>query len=79
VGPSRHKILIVTDNSFYYTFLYHIILYWDVMSLDLTEIEDNSVKKQKARNELFNLLDKAYYVDSIKSKIDNTSDLEYND
>ncbi|MGA9153434.1 MAG: hypothetical protein WBZ36_22880 [Candidatus Nitrosopolaris sp.] len=49
------------------------------MSLDLTEIEDNSGKNQKARNELFNLLDKAYYVDSIKSKIDNTSGLEYND
>jgi hypothetical protein len=49
------------------------------MSLDLTEMEDNSGKNRKARNELFNLLDKAYYVDSIKSKIDNTSDLEYND
>jgi hypothetical protein len=49
------------------------------MSLDLTEIEHNSGKNHKARNELFNLLDKAYYVDSLKSKIDNTSDLEYND
>ncbi|MFY9797803.1 MAG: hypothetical protein WB988_17220 [Candidatus Nitrosopolaris sp.] len=49
------------------------------MSLDLSEIEDNLEKNQIARNELFNLLDKAYYVDSIKYKIDNTSDLEYND
>lgn len=49
------------------------------MSLDLTEIEDNSVKNPNAWSELFNLLDKAYYVDSIGSKIDNTSDLEYND
>jgi len=49
------------------------------MSLDLTEMEDNSRKNQRARNELFNLLDKAYYVESIKYKIDNTSDLEYND
>jgi hypothetical protein len=49
------------------------------MSLNLTEMEVNSGKNQKARKELYNLLDKAYYVDSIKSKIDNTSDLEYND
>ncbi len=49
------------------------------MSLDLTGIEHNSGKNQKVRNELFNLLDKAYYVDSIKYKIDNTSDLEDND
>jgi hypothetical protein len=49
------------------------------MSLDLTEIEHNSGKNQKARNELFNLVDKAYYVDSIKYKIDNASNLEHND
>jgi hypothetical protein len=51
----------------------------NVMSLDLSEIEHNSGKNQKASNELFNLLDKAYYVDSIKYKIDDTSDLEHND
>ena len=39
----------------------------------LTEIKDNLDKNQKARNELYDLLDKAYYVDSIKYKIDNTS------
>ena len=39
----------------------------------LTEIKDNLEKNQKARNELYDLLDKAYYVDSIKYKIDNTS------
>jgi len=49
------------------------------MSLDLTTIEDNSRKNQRQENELLNLMDKAYYVDSIKYKIDNTSDLEYND
>ena len=49
------------------------------MSLDpLSEIEDNLEKDQKARNELFNLVAKAYYVDSIKYKIDDrTSGLEY--
>ena len=49
------------------------------MSLDFTEIEDNSRKNQMQENDLLNLMDKAYYVDSIKYKIDNTSDLEYND
>ena len=49
------------------------------MSLDLTKIENNSMKNQRQENELLNLMDKAYYVDSIKYKIDNTSDLEYND
>jgi hypothetical protein len=49
------------------------------MSLDLTKIENNSRKNQRQENELLNLMDKAYYVDSIKYKIDNTSDLEYND
>jgi len=49
------------------------------MSLDLTEIENNSRKNQRQENDLLNLMDKAYYVDSIKYKIDNTSDLEYND
>jgi hypothetical protein len=50
-----------------------------VMSLDhLSEIEYNLEKNQKARNELFNLVAKAYYVDPIKYKIDDTtSDLEY--
>ena len=38
----------------------------------LTEIKDNLDKNQKARNELYDLLDKAYYVDSIKYKIDDT-------
>jgi predicted component of type VI protein secretion system len=37
----------------------------------LTEIKDNLDKNQKARNELYDLLDKAYYVDSIKYKIDH--------
>jgi hypothetical protein len=37
----------------------------------LTEIKDNLDKNQKARNELYDLLDKAYYVDSIKYKIDD--------
>ncbi len=45
------------------------------MSLDLTA----SVKNPNAWVELFNLVDKAYYVDSIRYRIDNTSDLEYND
>jgi len=49
------------------------------MSLDLTKIDNNSRKNQRQENELLNLMDKAYYVDSIKYKIDNTSDLEYND
>ena len=49
------------------------------MSLDFTEIEDNSRKNQMQENDLLNLMDKAYYVDSIKYKIDNTSDLEYNE
>jgi hypothetical protein len=49
------------------------------MSLDLTKIENNSRKNQRQENELLNLMDKAYYVDAIKYKIDNTSDLEYND
>lgn len=49
------------------------------MSLDLTKIENNSRKNQRQENELLNLMDKAYYVDSIKYKIDNTSDLEYNE
>ena len=49
------------------------------MSLDLTEIENNSRKNQRQENDLLNLMDKAYYVDSIKYKIDNTSDIEYND
>ena len=49
------------------------------MSLDLTKIENNSRKNQRQENELLNLMDKAYYVDSIKYKIDNTSDQEYND
>ena len=45
-----------------------------VMSLDLLiEIKDNLHKNQKARNELYDLLDKAYYVDSIKYKIDDTT------
>ncbi|MGB7956146.1 MAG: hypothetical protein WCF23_19405 [Candidatus Nitrosopolaris sp.] len=39
----------------------------------LTEIIDNLEKNQKARNELYGLLDKAYYVDSIKYKIDDTT------
>ena len=39
----------------------------------LTEIKDNLDKNQKARNELYDLLDKAYYVDSIKYKIDDTT------
>jgi len=39
----------------------------------LTEIKDNLEKNQKARNELYDLLDKAYYVDSIKCKIDDTT------
>jgi len=49
------------------------------MSLDLTKIDNISRKNQRQENELLNLMDKAYYVDSIKYKIDNTSDLEYND
>ena len=45
-----------------------------VMSLDLLiEIKDNLHKNQKARNELYDLLVKAYYVDSIKYKIDDTT------
>jgi predicted component of type VI protein secretion system len=39
----------------------------------LTEIKDNLDKNQKARNKLYDLLDKAYYVDSIKNKIDDTT------
>ena len=35
----------------------------------LTEMRDNL----DARNELYDLLDKAYYVDSIKYKIDDTT------
>ena len=38
----------------------------------LTEIKDNIDKNQRARNELHDLLDKAYYVDSIKYKIDDS-------
>ena len=49
------------------------------MSLDLTKIENNSRKNQRQENGLSNLMDKAYYVESIKYKIDNTSDLEDND
>ncbi|MGC2574318.1 MAG: hypothetical protein WA364_22615, partial [Candidatus Nitrosopolaris sp.] len=58
---------------------HYSILLWKVMSLDLTKIENNSRKNQRQENELLNLMDKAYYVDAIKYKIDNTSDLEYND
>ena len=39
----------------------------------LTEIKDNLEKNQKARNELYDLLNKAYYVDSFKYKIDDTT------
>jgi hypothetical protein len=39
----------------------------------LTEIRDDLDKKQKARNEIYDLLDKAYYTDSIKYKIDDTT------
>ena len=50
------------------------MLHERVMSLDLlTDIKDNLDKNQKARNELYDLLDKAYYVDSIKYKIDDTT------
>ena len=50
------------------------MLHERVMSLDLlTDIKDNLDKNQKARNELYDLLDKAYYVDSIKFKIDDTT------
>jgi len=60
---------------FYYTFLYHNVLYcMRALSRNiLTEIKDNLDKNQKARNELYDLLDKAYYVDSIKYKIDDTT------
>ena len=39
----------------------------------LTEIRDNLDKNQNARNELYDLLDKPYYVDSINYKIDDTT------
>jgi len=39
----------------------------------LTEIKDNLDKNQKARNDLYDILDKAYYTDSIKYKIDDTT------
>ena len=39
----------------------------------LTEIRDNLDKNQNARNELYDLLDKPYYVDSIKYKFDDTT------
>ena len=39
----------------------------------LTEIRDNLDKNQNARNQLYDLLDKPYYVDSIKYKIDDTT------
>ncbi|MGC2668485.1 MAG: hypothetical protein WA220_04810 [Candidatus Nitrosopolaris sp.] len=60
---------------FYYTFLYHNVLYcMRALSRNLlTEIKDNLDKNQKARNELYDLLDKAYYVDSLKYKIDDTT------
>ena len=60
---------------FYYTFLYHNVLYrMRALSRNiLTEIRDNLDKDQKASNEIYDLLDKAYYVDSIKYKIDDTT------
>ena len=60
---------------FYYTFLYHNVLYRiESMSRNiLTEIRDNLDKNQNARNQLYDLLDKPYYVDSIKYKIDDTT------
>ena len=69
------------DREFllYILISHYSILLEKVMSLDFTEIEDNSRKNQMQENDLLNLMDKAYYVDSIKYKIDNTSDLEYND
>jgi predicted component of type VI protein secretion system len=39
----------------------------------LTEIKGNLDKNQKARNELYDLLDKACYVDSIKYEIADTT------
>jgi hypothetical protein len=39
----------------------------------LIEIKDNLHKNQKARNELYDLLDKTYYVDSLRYKIDDTT------
>ena len=39
----------------------------------LTEIRDNLDKNQNARNELYDLLDKPYYVDSIRYKMDDTT------
>jgi hypothetical protein len=56
---------------FYYTFLYHNVLYRiESMSRNiLTEIRDNLDE----RNELYDLLDKPYYVDSIKYKFDDTT------
>ena len=54
----------------YITMFFH----YELMSRNiLTEIIDNLEKNQKARNELYGLLDKAYYVDSIKYKIDDTT------
>lgn len=37
----------------------------------LIEIKDNLHKNQKARNELYDLLDKTYYVDSFRYQIDD--------
>ena len=69
------EYLLVGYAVFYYTFLYHNVLYRiESMSRNiLAEIRDNSDKNQNARNELYDLLDKPYYVDSIKYKIDDTT------
>jgi len=56
----------------YYTFLYYNVLNSCYMSRILLAEKKDLHKNQKIRDEIYNLVDKAYYADPIMYKMDNT-------
>jgi len=58
-----------------YTFLYFVVPYniWAAVSINILSKEEDNLEKQEEAGK-YPLVDKAYYVDTIAYKIDNSAE-----